>query len=207
MMKYLFCFITVMLFVSCSTKEDSKCISLFNGKDLTGWKVSGFGGDGEVSVIDGEIFMDFGNPITGITYTNTLPKINYEITLEANKISGNDFFLALTAPYQESHFSLVLGGWGGLTSGISSIGGFDASENDTSFSRVYEKNKWYKIKLTVTENSIKAYIDDQIVVNKEINGEKIGTRPEVDVSKRLGLAAFATQARYRNIQLKMIKGN
>ena len=40
---------------------------LFNGKNLDGWKVTDFGGEGEVRVEDGQIIMRMGQPLTGIT--------------------------------------------------------------------------------------------------------------------------------------------
>src|SRR5438045_2911876 len=41
--------------------------SLFDGKSLAGWKVTDFGGEGEVTVEDGQIIMHMGQPLTGIT--------------------------------------------------------------------------------------------------------------------------------------------
>ncbi|RLS99045.1 MAG: DUF1080 domain-containing protein, partial [Planctomycetota bacterium] len=43
-------------------------IKLFNGKNLDGWKNSMFGGDGEIGVEDGQLILDMGNDITGVTW-------------------------------------------------------------------------------------------------------------------------------------------
>ena len=47
-----------------------------------------FGGDGEITVEDEQLILDFGNDITGVTWKDAkvLPKINYEITLDAKLI-------------------------------------------------------------------------------------------------------------------------
>src|SRR5436190_16886297 len=40
---------------------------LFDGKTLTGWKSTKFGGQGEITVENGSILLDMGSPLTGIT--------------------------------------------------------------------------------------------------------------------------------------------
>src|SRR6267142_6155818 len=50
--------------------------SLFDGKSLTGWKITDFAGHGEVRVKDGQIILETGI-MTGITWTNDLPRTNY----------------------------------------------------------------------------------------------------------------------------------
>lgn len=209
-MKVFSLLIVLILLYSCSSdkmaepKKDAGA-SLFNGKDLAGWKVSGFGGDGEIKVKDGAIFMDYGNPMTGLTYTGKTPKINYEVSLDAQKVDGNDFFVGLTVPFEDTYLSLILGGWGGVTCGISSFDALDASENDTTFVKMFHKKKWYKVKLQIMKSRIRAFVDDEIVIDKELTGQRIGTRPEIDPSKPFGLAAFETQAMYKNIMIREIK--
>ncbi|MHC4072135.1 MAG: LamG domain-containing protein [Planctomycetota bacterium] len=88
--------------------------SLFDGKTLGNWKITDFGGQGNVYVKDGSIYLEMGNDMTGITWAAPLPaKTNYEITLEAMRVDGSDFFCGLTFPVGENFCSLVLGGWGG----------------------------------------------------------------------------------------------
>ena len=41
-----------------------------DGKTLAGWKSTEFGGEGEVSVVDGAIVLEMGNNMTGITWTD-----------------------------------------------------------------------------------------------------------------------------------------
>ncbi len=111
------------------TPVKNNWIELFNGKDLTGWKEADYAGRGNIKIKNGEIHIENGLVITGVTFTNKviLPKTNYEIEYEAKKINGTDFFGLLTFPVGDSHASLVTGGWGGAVTGISKINSMDAS--------------------------------------------------------------------------------
>lgn len=179
--------------------------TLFNGKDLTGWKQTDFGGHGEVMVENGEIKVLMGAELNGINWTNAadLPKSNFEIELDAMKLQGGDFFCALTFPVSNSFCSLVVGGWGGGIVGISSVNGADASENDTTHNLYFEKNRWYHIRVRVTPEKISAWIDQDKVVDLETAGRRISMRGgEIEMSIPLGLATWQTSAAYKNIKLK-----
>ena len=80
--------------------------SLFDGKTLGLWEITDFGGQGEVHVKDGAIHMEQGNDMTGITWKGPVDRINYEITLEAMRVDGTDFFCALTFPVDSNCCSL-----------------------------------------------------------------------------------------------------
>ena len=54
--------------------------SLFDGKTLGKWAVTDFGGQGEVVVKDGAIYMAMGHDMTGITWTGPLIRMDYEIS-------------------------------------------------------------------------------------------------------------------------------
>ena len=58
--------------------------------------------------------------MTGITWTNEVPTNNYEISLEAMRVEGSDFFCALTFPVGNDPCSFIVGGWGGGVVGLSS---------------------------------------------------------------------------------------
>ena len=135
-------------------------INLFNGKDLTGWKETDYAGRGNVKVKNGELHIENGLVITGVTFTNKtiLPKTNYELEYEAKKVNGTDFFGLLTFPVGDSHASLVTGGWGGAVTGISSINSMDASENDTTVYLKFNKNQWYKFRLRVTPDNLSVWM-------------------------------------------------
>ncbi len=187
-------------------KSKDKWVSLFDGKTLKGWSIPNFGGQGAVSVEDGTIVLELGNDLTGITWKDekTLPRTNYEISLEAMRVEGSDFFCGLTFPVKDDPCSLIIGGWGGGVCGLSTIDGLDASENDTTYYRPFEKGKWYKIRLRVTDDKISAWIDDKEIVEQDLEGRKISIRFEVELSQPLGIASWQTTAAIRKIRLRRL---
>jgi hypothetical protein len=130
--------------------------------------------------------------------------MDYEITLDAMRAQGNDFFCGLTFPVGENPCTLILGGWGGGLCGLSSIDYFDASENETTRMMKFETGKWYHVRLRVVPNRIQAWLDDEPLVDVDITGRKIGVRIEVELSKPLGIATYATTGAVRNIRLKKL---
>ncbi len=175
---------------------------LFNGISLDGWEITNFGPQGPVSVSGGEIILGAGDGCTGITYTGKVPLKEYEISLEARRREGNDFFCGLTFPVENNFCTFIAGGWGGTVTGLSCIDGKDASENETTTMRNFEKNRWYAIRLLVTVKRIEVWIDEEKVVDFESEGKKLSIRPEVNLSKPLGVASWNTTAGIRNIRLR-----
>lgn len=175
---------------------------IFNAVNLDGWKITNFGTEGPVDVAGGNIYLGMGDGCTGITYTKEFPEINYEVTLEAMRVEGTDFFCGMTFPVGKTPCTLIVGGWGGTVVGLSSIDGYDASENETTKYMTFEKNRWYRIWLRVTEMKIEAWIDDEKVVDFTINGKKLSIRPEVELSKPFGIASWRTTAALRNIRVQ-----
>jgi hypothetical protein len=179
-------------------------IGLFDGKTLGQWKVTDFGGQGAVSVKDGAIQMAKGSYMTGITWSGPVVRMNYEITLEAMRVDGSDFFCGLTFPVGESPCSLILGGWGGSLCGLSSLDHMDASENETTRMISFENGKWYHVRLRVVPNRIQAWLDDKDLVDADVTGKNIVIRIEVEESKPLGIATYDTAGAVRNIKLKKL---
>ena len=176
--------------------------SLFNGRTLDGWKVTNYGGEGEVSVDASTLILNIGSSMTGVTYRLPFPKTNYEVRCEAKRAGGHDFFCGMTFPVAESHCSLIVGGWGGGVVGLSSINGHDASENETTKYMKFEDNRWYKFRVRVEPNRIQAWIDAEQIIDADIEGCKISTRIEVDLNKPFGFASYETKAVLRNIEVR-----
>ena len=177
---------------------------LFDGKSLDGWRQTDFGGQVEAIVIDGEIVIEAGSPMAGINRNRDedLPKSNYEISLEAKRTAGIDFFCGLTFPVHESFCTLIVAGWAGATVGLSNVDGLDASSNDTSLVMDLKDNRWYKIKVRVTDDAITCWIDDEQVIVQKLAGHKISIRPDVTPCLPLGLCAFESAVAYRNLVMK-----
>jgi hypothetical protein len=187
--------------------EISDSTSLFDGKSLDGWDITNFGPQGPVYVSGGEIILGMGDGCTGITWKKAFPRSDYEISLDAKRIAGTDFFCGITFPVGKSPCTLIVGGWGGATVGLSSIDGKDAAKNETTTNRNFEKDCWYKIRLLVTDNYIKAWIDNDKVVDFTIGEKKLSVRPEVNLSRPFGIASWNTTAAVRNIHLHELKND
>ena len=175
--------------------------SLFDGKTLAGWKVTDFAGHGEVGVENGELRLGNGS-MTGVTWTNELPKMNYEISLEAKRVEGSDFFCGLTFPVGKEPCSLIVGGWGGGVVGLSSLDGQDAANNETTRYMTFKTGQWYHVRLQVTPKAITAWVDNDKVVEVETEGKSISIRLEMEMSKPLGIATWSTAAALRNIKAR-----
>jgi hypothetical protein len=188
--------------------EQPGTVILFDGGTLAGWQVIPFAGPGEVEVENGELIIGQGMELSGIVWTNhaQLPRSNYELSLEGKRVSGSDFFCGLTFPVKESFCSLILGGWGGAVVGLSSIDGDDASENETTQYRHFERERWHAIRLRVTDDRIIAWIDDDKIVDINIEGRRISLRPgEIERCAPLGLATWQTTGAFRNMRLQKLE--
>lgn len=180
-------------------------IALFDGKTLDGWKKTDFYKAGEVKVEDGAIVMRDGGSMTGITSTRTdLPTTDYELRYEAMRTSGNDFFAAATFPVGKSHASLINGGWGGSVTGLSSLDGADASENETGHFRKFRDKTWYKFRIRVTDKVIRCWIDEDEAVSVDRTNRQVGTRIEVNRNKPLGFATWETSGAIRGIAVRKL---
>lgn len=188
-----------------TTKSPDGWESLFDGKTLRNWIATDFGGKGPVKVAKGEISLGSGY-MTGITLTNTnvLPRMNYEIQLDAKRVEGNDFFCGLTFPVGKDHCSLVVGGWGGSVVGLSSLDGEDASSNETSKVMTFENGKWYHVHVKVRPGKIEAWIDDEKMVDVKTEERRISTRLEMEQCHPLGVATWSTGAALRDIRIRKL---
>lgn len=187
-----------------SAPEAEGQLNLFDGKSLDGWTVTEFGGQREVAVVDGTIQLNAGGPLTGITYDGDPPTDNYELTFEARRMHGSDFFAAATFPVADSHCTLVLGGWGGTVVGLSCLDDKDASENETTQYIKFEREQWYAVRIRVAEKRIQCWLDEKPIIDVTLDGRKISLRSEVLLSRPLGICSFATEAQLRNIKLKTV---
>ena len=178
---------------------------LFNGKSLEGWRETPFTGHAAVRVENGTIVLTAGSPMTGVTYTGAFPRSDYEIRFEAARLEGGDFFASLTFPAGDSYCTWVLGGWGGDIVGLSSLDGWDASDNETRTYFTFEKGRWYSLRLRVTDEKITAWIDDRQIVNAAIAGREVSLRPgEIKLSAPLGFASYYTTGAVRKIEYRAL---
>lgn len=185
--------------VGCKTTQPlPPGVALFDGASLAGWTCSE---NGQIRAKDGVVTLGLSDGCTGIVWTNGFPTVNYEVHLDAMRIEGYDFFCGLTFPVKQRHCTLIVGGWGGQLVGLSCIDGHDASENDTTRVKMFDNNRWYRIRIRVTDARIEAWINEEQVVNVEQADHVFSLRSEVMDYKPLGIASWRTTAGIRNIYL------
>ena len=217
MINRLIVIIISVLVYACGTAENKKTptvpeplpVSSFpitiENKETSGWEITNFGPQGPVFVSGDKIVLGAGDGCTGITWKGILPETNYQISLEAMRVEGNDFFCGLTFPAGKAPCTLILGGWGGTTVGLSSIDGLDASDNETNLLMKFENGRWYSVSVMVTQTSIVAHVDSIKVVDFSYAGRKLSVRPEVELSRPFGIASWRTTAAVRNIRITALQ--
>lgn len=173
------------------------------------WKSSGIPEEGRVTVRDGEITLQDGQPMTGARFdawqSAALPLGRYAIEFEAMRVEGNDFFGTVTFPVNDSHVSLVIGGWGGTLVGISSIDDMDASENNTRGNAYFENRRWHKVRIEVRDDDLRAWINGKLFVNVSTKGHQLGLRPgDIEKCIPFGFASYATQSRIRHVLIRRL---
>lgn len=183
---------------------------LFDGKSLDAWETVDIGGSGTVELEGDLMIINMGDSLSGVVYKKPadLPLTNYEISLEAKRLEGVDFFCGLTFPVGDLKkcATLICGGWGGSVTGISSIDDFDASNNNTGSYQKYEDDKWYKIRLRVTPENLSVWLDEKQIVDQDIAGRKISLRPgPIESYAPLAISTFNTTAAIRNVKVKPVK--
>jgi hypothetical protein len=184
-------------------------VQLFNGKDLSGWKVVEFDDAGKVEVLpDGAVSCTAGKPFSGIAYTNEFPTMSYELKLEAMRVEGSDFFVALTLPIEESFCTVIIGGWGGMVCGISCFNYMSAAENQWTRGIALESNRWYTLRVRVMPNVMQVFLDDKLY-HARVEYEKssqfsLRGGSDIDKTKPLGLSSYDTHAKWRNFTLTKI---
>ncbi|KAA5546181.1 DUF1080 domain-containing protein [Roseiconus nitratireducens] len=182
------------------------------------WKPCEFGGDGEIKIKDGTITLGYGSPLTGVVWSGPVgkpdatdqtdvkpvPRDNYELQWDCRRDKGFDFLCAFTFPVADEHVSLVLGGWGGGITGISSIDGRDASDNNTTMFQAFENERWYHARVRVETTKITVWIDDTLIFDHPREGHDFDIRFEMDPCTPLGIANFESDSRIRNIQIRKL---
>ena len=210
-----FCLVASMLAFSGCTLSSIPFLSpketdlvLFDGSGMEGWEKTDFAGKGEIRIDEnGSLVLEMGAELSGVRWKGKaeLPKIDYEVTLQAKRTMGSDFFCGLTFPFKDSHATLILGGWGGSLIGISSLDDFDASENETGDAYVFEDNKWYDVRLRVTEAKLQVWLDDKMVIDCDVEGRKVSMRfGEIEMSAPFGICTYATTGVIREVSIRKL---
>ena len=167
------------------------------------WVTVDFGGEGDTAWKDGVLSMTQGADLTGMRWEGELPTAPYEIRLEARKTLGDDFLCGLTVPTRDKDtcVTFIAGGWGGMTVGVSSLDGLDASENETTSFHKFDQDRWYSFRLEVGTEFLAGWIDDEEIFRVDTTGRELGLRPgSIDLCAPLGVASFQVDAQLRKLE-------
>jgi hypothetical protein len=188
--------------------EDWITKRLFDGKSLKGWKIAeevDFTDHGKVYVENGAIKLNEGHPYTGMVCTEPLPTEDFEIALDAMRVKGIDIFCGLNFPVGKESATFVVGGWSGNVVGISCVNDMNASENETTRSKQFELNRWYRIKVRVTAEKIEAWIDQEKMVDLPRADRRFTIYSTLDPIKPMGLFTWSTAAAVRDLMITRLK--
>jgi len=178
---------------------------LLSEESIHDWRASEFSISGAEDLAPHRIALGMGNPFTGVTWDGEeLPTMDYEIEVIARKTMGTDFFCGLTFPVDDEFCTLILGGWGGSITGLSSIDGVDASENFTRSFRRYDIGTDYTIRLRVDRQQVQAWLQDGLLLEVDLDDHVLSTRPEVELSKPLGISCYNTAAIVSSMRIRQL---
>lgn len=163
----------------------------------------------------GVLVLGAGEPFSAVKYEgkdDILPRDGYEISWDAMRIDGGDFFTALTFPVgkpgadkKEKCVSLVVGGWGGWVVGISSINHQFASENESTRSYEFQNGRWYRFTLQVTPEVIRVLIDGKEQFKIDVRDKQLTMHPsEIQTCVPLGFSSYQTTGAIRNLQIRKL---
>jgi len=178
---------------------------MFNGRDLTGWKVLAegyFDQAGKVYAKDGAIVLGAGSNMTGVQWTGRVLRDNFRINLEAKRVEGEDFFCGLTFPVGEGYVTLILGGWGGQVVGLSNVDHMSARENNTTRIIEFKKNTWYSVEVRVAGGKIRIWLDGELIIDQETTGRNFDIWPQQEPTRPLGITTYATKGAIRDIYVE-----
>jgi len=173
------------------------------------WQAAGIVEEGRVTIKEGEIRLDAGQPMTGARFvawqSAKLPRSRYAIEYEAMRVEGNDFFGTVTFPVNDSHVTLIIGGWGGTLVGISSLDDLDASENNTTGNAYFKNNEWHQVRVEVRDDDLRVWIGGKLFVNVSTKGRKLGLRAgDIEKCAPFGFTTYATRARIRDVVVRRL---
>lgn len=131
--------------------------------------------DGNWSVSDGMLVQSststdtnkYGNTGSTVYYGNK-SWTNYTFTVDAVKTSGDEgFLIAFSVGDQDNNFFWNIGGWGNTVSCLQQVSGGGKSDQlaGTSKNCMLLEGKTYKLKVAVTDNNVKCYINDELFVD------------------------------------------
>ena len=81
----------------------------------------------------------------------------------------------------------------------------DASENETGSYQAFKDQEWYKIRLEIRKDSLKAWVGKKELVDVVTKGRKLGLRfGDIEKCAPLGLSTWQTTAELRGLRWRKL---
>lgn len=145
--------------------------------------------------------IDKGEPMSGAVWQHDVPRDNYEISLEAMRLAGTDFFCGLTFPVGAENLTFILGGWGGYTVGLGNVDDKHAGENPTTRMMEFKDNQWYGIKIRVASEAIIVWLDGKQIIKQGRSGHAFDIWPQQKACLPLGISTWRTKGAFRKVAI------
>ena len=147
----------------------------FESDTLGEWqKVS----DGNWSIEDGKLYQKSTSTNTGrygttgtAMYFGDTGWTNYTLTLEATKTGGQEgFLIPFSVRDADNNYFWNIGGWNNTVSTLQIVSGGAKSDQVGSTTRncAVTTNQTYQLKIVVTNDNVKCYIDDRLYVDYDL---------------------------------------
>ena len=125
---------------------------------------------------------------------------DYELSLEAQKVSGDEGFLIIFRAIDSNNFYwLNLGGWGNSTHVVEKEVNGSRSSVSGSVSGNIISGQWYTIRIRCEGNYFQVYLNDDMLLDFTDDSGAF-------TSGAIGVGTWSTQARYRNITVEDLTG-
>lgn len=182
--------------------------SLFNGRDLDGWKLhegTTYQNFGRVGVKDGAMEFERSFSFTAISLLGKFPADRYELELKAKRTDGQDIFCGVLLPVGGNHISMVLGGWGNKIVGLSCVDFMVAAANETALKMSFDNDRWYRVRVKVSRETIQAWVDEKKVIDLKRKGKKISPYPGLEDLAPFGLFTWGSGAAMKDVRYRPLR--
>ena len=134
--------------------------------DKSEWETT----NGDWSIGDNGVISQMSDNTGAVCYYASPDMRNYTLTLKARKLSGGEGFqIGVSADDALNYYRVNIGGWGNTTAkvqqivnGVSSSSGNVAEQSYVGNVHIND-NEWYDVTVEVTDDEIKAYLNDEFI--------------------------------------------
>jgi len=190
---------------------------MFDGKTLRAWTpvtrfplqdaknpgATGIGG--AASVENGQITLATGGPATGIAWRERFPNINYEVSLEAERLTGTNAVCMIVFPVGGSHCLMWVGAGKPSIVGLDFLNGEGCRRNPSGFLKDFESHKSYRVRLRVTQQRIEGWVDDDKLFDVAVQDTKFTVERPYEQLTPFGLGSYETTVALRSIRYRRVE--